>query len=193
MGSFVSGVCAVNSGMVRRYQPGADGGNPYLLVLILLVFGPSILVFTEGQVTFLILLLLVGCFLAMRNGHDAWAGVMLGFSFSLKPFIALLVVYFLVRRRWRLVVWSVAVFAVCSFLALAVFGIDEISGYRMALSQIDWYSFEWNASLRGFFSRLFGEAGQAGLLNHPRLVNPLVYAGSALATGVFCGQFGRDG
>lgn len=176
---FSLGCALLAAGLLRQVRPRPFGDDPYLPGVVLLAFAPSILVFSEGQVTFPVLLLLAGSWLLARQGREAPAGVLLGLAVSLKPFTGLLVLLFLLGRRWKLLGWCVGTFLAANLLALAAFGAGAYQEYRQALASIDWYSFEWNASLRGYFTRL------AALVERPLPVDALVWLCSALAVGLF--------
>lgn len=67
---------------------------------------PVLETFLLGQVSILILSLLVLCFLSLRSGHEAVAGVALAFALVKPPYVIPFVILLLARRNWR---------AVCGF------------------------------------------------------------------------------
>jgi alpha-1,2-mannosyltransferase len=128
-----------------------DRGNgrvvPTLVLgILLLVYFPTFVNVQLGQVALLLLLLLSIVWVAARAGHDAVAGIALGFALTMKLFAALLLLYFLVRRRWRLAAWSAATLLVTTAAGLLVFGPASFREYLRALETVTWYASNWNAS-----------------------------------------------
>ncbi len=130
---------------------------------------PSFLNIAMGQLAFLLFFLLSLAWVFSRSGKDAYAGFALGVALSLKLFVGIFLLFFLVLRRWRLLGWMIGTSLGCSLLALAALGIDSYQQYRGVLSNITWFAGSWNGSFMGFFTRLFGGADGASLLEMPRL------------------------
>jgi hypothetical protein len=99
----------------------------------------------------------------------------------MKLFVALLLVYFMVRRRWRLVVWSAATLLVTTAAGLLVFGPASFRDYLSALETVTWYASNWNASLLGFFTRIVGGSENVSIVDVPGLAYALSYGLSLLA------------
>lgn len=72
------------------------------LGLVLIAF-PVLHNFKWGQVSVLLILSLMACFLLYERGRTSWAAGFLAFAISLKFFPAFFLVYFLLRRDWRFV------------------------------------------------------------------------------------------
>ncbi|MCK9375637.1 MAG: DUF2029 domain-containing protein [Syntrophobacterales bacterium] len=142
---------------------------PVLLgyLIVILCYFPSWVSIVFGQFSFILLLLITLGWLAARSGKDKMAGIYLGLAMSLKIFMGLFLIFFLIRRRWRLLSWFVSIFIILSLLPLLIMGIDTYKDYLSILSGITWYATSWNASFMGFFTRLFGGSENLPLINRP--------------------------
>lgn len=74
-----------------------------------LLFIPIWQAFYLGQITILMLALLTGVWVASREGKPELAGALLAFSIWIKVFPALLLIYFLWKRDWRLL-WGAVLY-----------------------------------------------------------------------------------
>ena len=99
---------------------------------------------------------------------------------SLKIFVGLFLLFFLVRRRWRLLFWFIGTFTLLSLLPLWFFGIDAYKNYITILSSVTWYAASWNASFLGFFTRIFGGSENIPLFNLPAVAQTLARICSGL-------------
>ena len=84
--------------------------------------GPLAYSLKIGNTTHIVLALVTGAFLLLRQRRDFAAGALLGLVAVVKLPLMLFGVYFLARRRWRSVAGMVAVGAVAGVLSLAIFG-----------------------------------------------------------------------
>src|SRR5581483_5343785 len=155
-----------------------------ILAALALIALPAIRAnFDEGQLNVAVAAGMVGCWAARRSGRSGLAGVLLGAAFALKPIPGLFFLYYLWRRDWRLLGASVATLAVLSIIGLALSGLEgawlwATVNYPSHASV--WPGYPDNASLRGFFTRIFGPSDWK-----PRPPFPLAYASTLLwlATG----------
>ncbi len=101
--------------LVHEARP-PPGPAPYLLAVAgVLLFPETYGALYESQPTFILLLLLVAAWVLDRHEHPAGAGLALAVATLLKMYPGLVGLYFLVRRRWPTVAWSVA-FAIAGIL-----------------------------------------------------------------------------
>jgi hypothetical protein len=151
-----------------------------LLLIALFGYFPSFSTLELGQVSFFLLLLLT---LAWRAAHDekaTLAAVFLGLAASLKPFVGLFLIYFILRKEWRALAVFLSSILTCSVIAAAVFGPTSYASYVHVCQHIGWASSNWNVSLYGFLSRLLGGTEtNTPLLPHPHLF-PAAYSILAL-------------
>jgi hypothetical protein len=158
---------------------------------LLLIYFPAFATITLGQVSFLILLLLAISWMAARRGNDAFAGVMLGLAVSLKLYVGLFLLVFLLLRRWKLLGWALGTAAAGALLALAVFGLGAYRQYLAALGSVTWYAASWNASYLGFFTRLFGGSENVPLAQAPWLAYAVGYGLALVSIGLLAWQAWR--
>ena len=157
---------------------------------LLLASNPLAQQVVEGQMNLVLLALVTGAWAADRQERSLVAGSLIGLAAALKLFPALLVVYFVARRRW----WAVAScglsFIGSNLLAAGLFGLDIYSVYVLeVMPQFAHYGNNVaNASLPGLCSTLF--IGMRGL-SEPLIAAPFaakickITAGAGVA--VLCG------
>ena len=138
-------------------------------MIILLYYFPTWANIVYGQFSLILFLLITSAWIAARNGRNALCGITLGLAMSLKLFVGLFLLFFLVGRRWRLLFWFIGTFLLLSLLPLLIMGIEAYKNYFAVLSEITWYAASWNASFLGFFTRIFGGSENVPLVNLPKL------------------------
>ena len=137
--------------------------RPILLGLLgglALIFLPPIWEnFAEGQLNPLVALGIVAMWACYRRGHRVAAGIFLGLAFALKPVPGLFFIYYLWRREWRLLFAAGGVLALLNLAGIALAGFEGFRHYftvNYPSHAIFWTGYPDNASLTGFFTRLFG-------------------------------------
>jgi hypothetical protein len=146
-----------------------------VLGILLLAYFPTFINVQLGQVALVLLLLLSIVWVAARGGRDTVAGIALGLALTMKLFAALLLLYFLVRRRWRLAAWSVVTLLITTAAGFLVIGPASFREYLHALETVTWYASNWNASFSGFFTRILGGSENVPLVDMPGLARALSY------------------
>lgn len=126
-------------------------------VTLILLSNPIRLEFVQGQFNSILLVLLTGVWLLSRRGHDILSGILLGIAVGVKLYPAFLVFYFLLMRRWRLVVTAAASAAMAGAAAYHVLGSETIQHYWFEiLPQMRRYQGSAiNLSVQGFWAKLF--------------------------------------
>lgn len=152
-----------------------------LLLIALFSYFPSFVSLQFGQVSLLLIPLLVGGWRAARSGKVIRAAIFLGIGTSLKPFIGLFLFYFLMRQEWKGVfAWFATLFG-CALIAALFLGFDSYVAYYHASQQINWAASSWNVSFYGFLLRLFGGIeSNVALLRFPELTTYLYPAVAGL-------------
>jgi hypothetical protein len=119
----------------------------------------------QGQLNFVILLLLVAAWIADRRGHQVAAGVAVGTAAALKIFPGLLLVYFVATRRWRAAAAAVATGLALNAVAFAVLGAGAFETYvRDVLPSLKMFRGTWsNVSLTGYWTRVGSSLGAPAL------------------------------
>ena len=142
-----------------------------------LIYFPTYANLTLGQVSGWLLLLTAGAWLASRAKQEKYAGILLGLALSVKLFYGLFLIYFLIRKQWRALIYMSVTYMLCTLLALGFFGIRTYQNYLMSLKNIMWYAGTWNASVYGFLSRVFsgGHEGNVPVINIPGVTSILYY------------------
>lgn len=100
-----------------------------LLFFVCLGIGPVVRELFCGQYNFALLILLLIAWLAMRRGHDVTGGASLGIAIALKLTAWPLVVFFVLRGRWRAVLAAAAVAVGLSAIAAFVVGWRNVADY----------------------------------------------------------------
>ncbi|HQR45302.1 MAG TPA: glycosyltransferase family 87 protein [Thermoanaerobaculia bacterium] len=137
-----------------------------------------------GQANGLLLLLLAGCLLMLRNGRGVAAGLLLAPAALLKPFLALPALVFLVRRAWGALAGFAAGAAALGLLGVVAGG---PAGWGLWWAQISRHnalgSFEWrNHSIGSAALALFGTGGGVEpAVAAPGLVLPVAIGAGTLA------------
>ena len=151
--------------------------TPWRLGFILLFFvtwvGTGSLIVT-GQLSCLLLWPLTASWAAMRHGRWLKAGILIGLLVSVKPFLALLLVYFGIRRRLDGLAAGLLAFISAFLVGLAVFGLAAHMSWLRALGGVDWSWLVMNGSPLGFLSRLLSPSpGLVPLAQASRAIYPL--------------------
>jgi len=92
--------------------------------LLALNFEPFFETLWRLQLETAMLLLLVGMVLSARRGRDGLAGAALGIATALKLYPGFLLLYFLVRRRFRVVLYALLAGALVQLACLIVLGVE---------------------------------------------------------------------
>ena len=149
--------------------------------MLLLVYFPSFISVQFGQWSLLPFLALVLGWLSWRKGKVLTAGAILGGLAAIKLFFGAFFLLFLARRRWRAAAAFVAVWLLCTGVSVAVLGFESLLQYRSVVQEANWFSASWNASFLGFFTRIFGGAGNVPVVHAPSLGFVLSHVLSVLA------------
>ena len=168
-----------------------DWVGAILILFLMLAWYPVMVDLLYGQLTILLTTLILAALLASRKDQKILAGVLIGLSVAIKMFTWPLIVYFAVKKDWRMVVSSCITVVGLNLIALFVIGIGPISDYylrvMMQISAI-YHSFLKNFSLWSIGYRLFeGTRPISGdfvsappLISLPKLA-PFISAGLAAA------------
>lgn len=101
----------------------------WTLAFLFLVNGPLVNSLREGNITHIVLGLLVAALLLWRAKRDYAAGLVLGACAVLKLPLLLYGLYFLIQRRWLVVAGGATTIAMAALSSLAVFGADINIGW----------------------------------------------------------------
>jgi Glycosyltransferase family 87 len=161
--------------------------SPWVLpaaVPCLLAGQPFVHQMIQGQLNLVLLLLITGAWAADRSGRLAWAGALVGAAATIKLFPGFLVLYFVLRRRWRAVAAAAASALGLTLVTAAVLGADTYWSYFLeVLPRTSAFQTAWtNCSLPGLWFKLFSPDKQWGMVEIEPLVRsrPLAYLGVVL-------------
>lgn len=119
----MAGLGATIFGLLRLRQASSFGLETAALIVVVLSFSPLRIAFQWGNIVLLVLPLSILTVVLAESHYDWQAGVLLGLACCLKPQIGVwLGVYYLVRRRFKIVVSSL----MTSLLVAALFLLHPI-------------------------------------------------------------------
>ena len=141
------------------------------LSLSILLFGyfPTIAnVILGGQWGLCILWFVVLIWLIARKGKYITAGIVLGLAMSVKIIFGLYLLYFLVRRNWKMMTCSLFTFFILNLMGVFIFGAATYRQHFFNLETVPQFiNASWNASSTAFFTRIFGGAENIPLIMLP--------------------------
>ncbi len=161
--------------------PGRRALTSLVLAALLLVYFPTVIAVYSGQWSLFPFVCLVVAWANWRKGNTAIAGAILGTIAAIKLFFGAFFLLFLARREWRAGALFIVTWTTCTALAVATTGLETSKRYLAILKEAVWYSASWNASFRGFFSRIFGGSEGKPLFDVPVVTNVLNVGLSVLA------------
>jgi alpha-1,2-mannosyltransferase len=154
----------------------------------LLVFYPLQDHIMHGQLDLVLLFLLTMAWRADRRGQSATAGVWTGAAMAVKLFPGLLLLYFLLLRKWRALVWTILTGAALSLIAGVMLGFDTFPKYFLDVTpRTTEVRARWdNYSLPAIAFKLFEQCDFPATftVGHLLLDPRLAWAGAALSLTV---------
>jgi hypothetical protein len=159
-----NGLLFVSLALFLRTMGGDALRPPRLLLSLLLVlaFQPVYSSLQLGQVDFIILLLLAVSYWAYKRDKKLLVGPCLAIAALIKLSPAVLILYFLWKREYLVVVSAAATALVAGLAALLLAGRDAVLTFATNIlpALLKGTAFFQNQSLNGFFSRLFVHHGR---------------------------------
>jgi hypothetical protein len=146
---------------------------------LLLTWVPLWLHTLQGQLGLVLLALFTAAWAAGRRGHAGWAGACLGLAATIKLFPVLLLGLPALHGRWRGVAAGAGAGLLATAATLLIAGPRAYVDYlTVVIPNLERWRPDWiNASLTGFFARLFApDATTAPLLASPWLAAALTAA-----------------
>ena len=123
--------------------------------VMLLLSSPMLATLALGQIYPFLALGLVAAWISDRRGRHTVSGVALGLVVALKPSLVPVLLWPLVRRRWRTVVTAVAAGVVATVIGAVVVGFEVTLDWLELLSGSSASAYWDNASLPAAAARLF--------------------------------------
>jgi alpha-1,2-mannosyltransferase len=154
---------------------GVDFCTALALIALGLLYPPVGEHFFYGQNKIFVLLALVLVMRWMAHGHDAAAGLILGIAALMRGFPLLMIGYLVLRRRWRVIAYTVAGMAIGGLLTVAILGLQQTLSFSNGLRFVTkprFLALPINVSLGAFVSRLYWYAfgAHGGFSNAVRLI-----------------------
>lgn len=146
---------------------------------------PLYVSFEYGQVTMILMFILVLGWRCMRGGMEFSAGFLLGLAASIKPFTALFLIGLLCFKSWRAVLAFVSVGVLAILAGAALDGWHSYTYYFRVISDVTWLSASWNASIAGFFYRFLGGSDNVPWMSLPIVRTFLVWLLNVVVAGFF--------
>lgn len=107
-----------------------------LPVFIFLVFYPSALALMQGQDSILLLLLLAAALVALEQGQERRAGILVGLGLFKMQIVVPIALLFLLWRRWRFFAGFALSAGLLSLISLWVVGIAQTAAYAHSLFSV---------------------------------------------------------
>ncbi len=142
-----------------------------------------------GNYDSLILLLVALALYVYQRGNEYHCGALLALGTMLKVFPGFLIFYFIIKRRWRVLLASFITGAVLFAATLIYIPFNRQMEYLYMITHLKVVDASpLNQSLVGFFTRLltYDEIFTAGLANLPWLADIFIILGRLLFIGLFC-------
>ena len=164
-----------------------DGRITLLLLAYYFLFEPIQITLNHGQVNLAALLLLCLAWIGAReNRHPLWVSLPLALAILVKTYPLVLLLYLIVSRRYRAVLWTVVALAVaCALAAIVLPGalwvqyLTEVlptAGYGRTPHELFSPAAPWNQGINGFVARVFVDNEYSGILvARPALAAPITY------------------
>ena len=110
------------------------------LGLIIYIFAPMQDDLNSGQINiFILCLLTLSIYLAIRQKFE-WCGIVLGLIFSFKLFSLFIIIYFALKRNWKVVIPAAITTVIINLPIIYLYGFGVYADYLQYLS---WAKFKW--------------------------------------------------
>jgi glycosyl transferase family 87 len=103
--------------------------NKWAVGAFILLYAPLADHFAYAQTQILILLILVLVMRCLEQGKDALAGLLLALAGALRVFPLILVMYLIVRQRWRALIFTAMGLAIAGIVTLRVVGSEMTESF----------------------------------------------------------------
>jgi len=104
-----------------------------LFSVILMAWEPFVIDIALGQISVFLLLFLLGSWLCLRQDHDVVGGILLGVVLALKLMAWPIVIYLVLRKRWRAVISSGLVVGISNLIMGKLIGFDTLLFYYFSV------------------------------------------------------------
>lgn len=133
--------------------------NKLLLTLLALLFFPCFLNTMLGQVACIMTLPITLAWLAYKNQRYHLSAIIFGLLTAIKWPLGLLIFLFMAKKHFQACIFYIISFLIITGISIIIIGPDNYHAYFKVIEHITWYASNWNGSILGFFSRIFGTHG----------------------------------
>lgn len=150
--SFILGVVGA---IITAQCAFSEKKNQFALVLIYLALFATLMNTVIAQMGAVILFFIMAGYYCYSHGKDYLAGSLWAIIAALKLFPALLFIFALRQKRYRVAIAFILVSLLLWLVPLYLYGITVYQQYFHMLTRVLWYGDSWNGSIYGFLFRLF--------------------------------------
>jgi hypothetical protein len=153
-----------------------DWVRAIFILFLLLSWYPVMVDLLYGQLTILLTALLLAALVLLKKDHKIMAGLLIGLTVAIKVITWPLIIYFALRKDWRMLLSSSITALGLNLIALIVLGIGPITDYYLRVTMqvsIIYHSFLKNYSLWSIGYRFFEGTRPIGgdYISAPPLIN----------------------
>lgn len=127
------------------------------LTLLSFAFMGTVYSFSFGEISLLLNFILICSMILYHKNKQMSAGALLGFAVNIKLFFGLFILLYLAQKKHKALLSFVITSLVLAAIPIIIYGLAPYLGYIKALSEVDWYSANLNASYFGMLNRIFGD------------------------------------
>ncbi|MEZ6142492.1 MAG: glycosyltransferase family 87 protein [Zavarzinella sp.] len=126
--------------------------------------------FSQGQLNALLLLLIVCAWSASKYGRYFTFALFIGIAAACKVFPGFLLIYLLLRCRYKAFIFGVIIFVMCNIISGLLFGFSNVYKYiDVVIPSLKTFRYSWmNQSILGVWHRLFIGSQNQGVI-------PIIY------------------
>lgn len=154
LGSFI-GIIILSFKILKEKLP----WQAFLLVFSLTILSfPTKFTFGMGQNNLIAFFLLLLAYYFYKEGKVTWAGIILGAAISLKTILAFFLIFFLLKRQWKVVLFTALTIAATVTITSIFYNINLYNYYLKEvvppLLNLSGREIYYNQGIMGFISRL---------------------------------------
>ena len=139
---------SVGAGVLALRLISRELAVPFALpFLAALLWSPTGATLATGQVALFLAVPATAAWRALRQDRPLQAGAWLGLVASMKPFLGIFALGWLVQRQWRALAGFALAAAAAVGVGMSVFGLDAYRGWLGSLADVTWTAGSLNASV----------------------------------------------
>ncbi|CAM2743362.1 mannosyltransferase [Legionella steigerwaltii] len=169
--SFILGIIGITITFYYAFSKRFLQEHKVNLYLLYFAFFPTLMNLVTLQFGCILLFFIMVGYYFYLNHRDYLAGISWGIIIAVKLFPALLFFYVLKQGRKQVFAVMLVTLLIASFLPLLIHGSMVYEHYFRMMRGVFWYGDNWNASIYGFFFRLFFGSEKLPNMFHLKLVN----------------------